>query len=138
MRLQLEQRTDLAVRTLRLLSGRTKNMRARDIAPLVGSSAQYLPQVLAPFVAAGWLNSEPGPQGGYRLNTDLDERSMLELIELSEGPISDDICVLRGGPCGHMETCAIHVPWQGARSALVQQLDQIPVSEPDAKEENHV
>lgn len=138
MRLQLERRTDLALRALRLLSDRDQNMRAREMAPLLGSTAQYLPQVLAPFVSAGWLTSEPGPRGGYRLVTDLDQRSMLDLIELSEGEIASEICVLRGGPCGDMEYCAVHLPWQEARSALVKRLDRIPISEMEDKEEDDV
>ena len=138
MRLQLEQRTDLALRALRLLAGRTENMRAREMAPLLDSTPQYLPQVLAPFVSAGWLTSEPGPRGGYRLATDLHSRSMLELIELSEGPITTETCVLKGGPCGHTEYCAVHIPWQEARSALVERLNLIPVSAPEDKERNDV
>lgn len=138
MRLRLEQRTDLALRALRLLEGKDQNMRARQMAPLLDSTAQYLPQILAPFVSAGWLDSEPGPRGGYRLVTDLDARSMLELIELSEGEIASETCVLKGGPCGHMEYCAVHLPWQEARAALVERLDQIPVSETKNKERDDV
>ena len=108
------------------------------MAPVLGSTPQYLPQVLAPFVAAGWLISEPGPIGGYRLATDLTRKSMLELIELSEGPIPTEKCALKGGPCGQAEYCAVHVPWQEARSALVEQLKRIPVSTPDDKERNDV
>lgn len=113
-------------------------MRAREMAPILGSTAQYLPQVLAPLVAAGWLTSEPGPRGGYQLVTDLDQRSMLELIELSEGAIATGTCVLRGGPCGHMEYCTLHLPWQEARSALMERLDRIPVSDPNDKEADDV
>lgn len=138
MRLQLEQRTDLALRALRLLNGREQNMRAREMAPLLGTTPQYLPQVLAPYVAAGWLNSEPGPKGGYRLATDLSRRTMLELIEASEGPIANGVCVLKGGPCGQAENCAIHDPWQEARTALVERLDQISVVETTKKERDDV
>lgn len=108
------------------------------MAPVLGTTPQYLPQVLAPYVAAGWLESEPGPKGGYRLATDLARKSMLELIEASEGLIADGVCVLKGGPCGRAEYCAIHVPWQEARSALVERLGQIPVVETTKKEKNDV
>lgn len=103
-------------------------MRAREMAPVLGTSPQYLPQVLGPLVAAGWLSSDPGPKGGYRLITDLAHRSMLELIEHTEGPVSTDTCVLKGGPCGHLDYCAIHLPWTEARTALMERLDAIRVS----------
>lgn len=113
-------------------------MRAREMAPLLGSTAQYLPQVLAPFVAEGWLTSAPGPTGGYRMATDLEERTMLELIELSEGEVASDICVLKGGPCGQMDLCALHRPWQDARSALIERLGQIPISGREDEEREDV
>lgn len=138
MRLQIEQRTDLALRALRLLEAERSTMRAREMAPVLGTTAQYLPQVLGPLVTAGWLSSSPGPTGGYRLTTDLGQRSMLDLIEQTEGPINSEFCVLKGGPCGQAEYCALHLPWQEARTALIERLDQIPLTSPNEKEKENV
>lgn len=113
-------------------------MRAREMAPILGTTAQYLPQVLGPMVAAGWLASDPGPKGGYRVVVDLSDHSMLELIELIEGPTDTKTCVLKGGPCGASNLCAVHVPWLEARTALLQKLCQLPVSDSQRKEEEDV
>lgn len=104
-------------------------MRAKEMAPTLGTTPTYLPHVLGPLVAAGWLRSEPGPLGGYRLYADLENRSILELIELSEGEVGGEGCVLRGGPCRPGEPCAIHSSWVEARAALAEKLDQIPIVE---------
>ncbi len=129
MRLTLQGRTDLALRSLRWLEGRTDTVRAAEMAAALHSTPTYLPQVLRPLVRAGWLDSEPGPTGGYRLAGDLSTRSILELIEVVEGPIATEECVLRGGPCPGHERCALHEPWQEAREALVARLASLPISE---------
>lgn len=130
MKLSLEQRTELALRAVRRLDRHGERVRARTLAPELGTSTQYLPQVLRPLVRAGWVDSEPGPTGGYRLVVDLRETSLLALIELMEGPTTPAPCVLRGGPCGGEDRCALHDPWQAARDALLAELAATPVAAP--------
>lgn len=128
MRLTLERRTDLALRALRRLDRHGGRVRARTLAPELDTTPQYLPHVLRPIVGAGWVDSTPGPRGGYRLAVDLAEVSLLALIEVMEGPTTPAPCVLRGGPCGGRELCELHEPWQDARDALLRALAATPVS----------
>lgn len=128
MRLSLDQRTDLALRAVQRLHAHAGRVPARVLAPELGTTVTYLPQVLRPLVRAGWIDSSPGPTGGYVLAIDPDRASLLELIELMEGPTSPAPCVLRGGPCGGMDRCALHDPWQEARSALLDALAATPVA----------
>lgn len=128
MRLQLDQRTDLALRAVRRLDAHATRVPARVLAPELATTLTYLPQVLRPLVRAGWIDSTPGPTGGYHLVVDPREESLLALIELMEGPTSPAPCVLRGGPCGGMDQCALHDPWQEARTALLDALAATPVA----------
>ena len=86
-----------------------------------------MPHVLGPLVRAGWVTSLPGPRGGYRLAADLEKRSILEVIELIEGPTDDGRCVL-GGPCRTEVRCVAHGAWSEARNALLERLEATPVS----------
>ncbi len=132
MRLSLEQRTDIALRAIQQLHARGGRVRGRELAPALGTTTNYLPQVLRPLVRASWVDSTPGPTGGYELVVDPYDVSLLELIELMEGPSSPAPCVLRGGPCGKRDdTCALHDPWQGAREALIRELAATPVVRPE-------
>ena len=99
MRLELTQRTDLAVRALFVLAQRPDRTKAQDLADELASTATYLPQVMGPLVAAGWVDSAPGPQGGYRLIGDLDRITVLQLVEVSEGPTDTGQCVLVDRAC---------------------------------------
>lgn len=130
MKLQLEQRTDLALRAVRALHAHGARVRGRDLAQELATTSQYLPQVLQPLVRAGWVDSAPGPTGGYRLAVAPDAVSLLALIEVMEGPTTPAPCVLRGGPCGEEDQCALHDPWQRAREALRGELAATPVERP--------
>lgn len=107
MKLRIARRTDIALRALLLLESDGGTLRASAMAADLETTSGYLPHVLAPLVRSGWLTSEPGPTGGYRLLDPLVERSLLELIE---GPTDDGSCVLRGGTCGD-STCPLHGAW---------------------------
>ena len=98
------------------------------MAKSIGTTTNYLPQVLKPLVMEGWICSTPGRGGGYRLCTDLDEVSVLEVIEAMEGPAEEDQCVLRGAPCPAPEPCALHDSWVAARGALLRELGSTSVA----------
>lgn len=128
MRLEITRRSDLAIRLLRTLEAAQGPLRAMELAEEVGSTPQFVPQVLNPLVRAGWVDSEPGPRGGYRLARPLGSTSVLQLIELIEGTTANGTCVLRGGPCPGSDHCALHDAWAAARRALLDKLDEVPIS----------
>lgn len=126
MRLQITRKSELALRALRCLDG-SGRAKASAIAAAVDSSTAFVPQVLQPLVAAGWLRSDPGPAGGYELVVELDTVSLLDLIEAVEGPSDDGTCVLGRGPCSPARPCALHDAWVRARGSLLDQLAATPV-----------
>jgi len=134
MRLSLEARTELAMRALWLLDEMESITPAKTLAPDLGTTTHYLPHVMKPMVEAGWVASEPGPRGGYRLSVPLESLTVLALIEACEGPVDDQRCVLKGGPCGGAQTCALHTPWMDARASLKGRLASISISDARDKE----
>jgi Rrf2 family protein len=128
MRLEITRRSDLALRALRAMVGEPDRLRSQDLAERLGSTPQFVPQVMNPMVRAGWVSSETGPRGGYQLSIDPTQHSVLELIELLEGPTDGGTCVLRGGPCEGSEICSLHDSWIEARTALTERLGSIPIT----------
>lgn len=127
MRLALSGRTGLGLRALRILDGREDPISRSDLAHELDTTAAYLPQVLAPLVEAGWVESRPGPNGGYLPGRDASTFSICGLIETMEGPIVDGECIFRDGRCDDYEPCVMHVPWSRAREALMAELRASPV-----------
>lgn len=123
MRLEMTKKTDLALKAMRCIGdGEGSTIPGRRLAETLGITTHYLPQVISPLVKAGWISSTPGPRGGYRLLSSLQEVSVLDVIEVIEGRIEDQGCVQRGIPCPEFDLCALHVPWQRAREAMLIEL----------------
>lgn len=124
MRLDLSRKTLLALRALRALDRSGAQMKGVAIAASIATTPQFLLHVMTPLVGAGWVASEPGPRGGYRLVQELKAVSLLDVIEAVEGPATEGRCVLRGTLCRSAEECELHEPWEQAREALLSQLAQ--------------
>ena len=123
MRLELTKKTDLAFQALELIaaSGDTRATGA-DLAGELEITTQYLPHVMAPLTRAGGVNSTSGPRGGYTINTDLADVSLLDLIEAVEGHFDDSRCLHLGPKHSATHHCALHEPWIRARTALLGEL----------------
>ena len=128
MRLEVTRKSDLAVRSLQALALSPDRLKGPDLAAMVGRTSGFVSQVLTPLVRAGWVRSDPGTTGGYSLTADLDEVSVLAVIEAIEGPTDSGRCVLADRPCNERGVCALHVPWLRARAHLLAQLDGTSVA----------
>jgi len=105
-----------------------RRTKAGELAEAIGTTPGFLSQAMTPLTARGWVRSDPGPTGGYSLTVDLDEVSVLDVIEAVEGPSESGRCVLEDRPCREDEPCALHIPWQRARRQLLAELAASPLS----------
>jgi Rrf2 family protein len=126
MRLELQARTELTLRTLAALSDGAR-WRAADLAERVGTSPAYAAHVVGPLVRAGWVRSTPGPNGGHELTVELASIGLLELIEVVEGPTDSGRCVMADRTCPGPDRCAVHDAWVRARDALTLELATTPI-----------
>jgi Rrf2 family protein len=129
MRLEVTRKSDLAVKVLIALSGEPRRWKGSELAKIVESTSAFVPQVIAPLVARGWVRSDPGPTGGYTLVAPLTGINVLEVIEAVEGPTDTGQCVLSDRPCGAQEPCALHMAWASARTELLAALARTSVAE---------
>lgn len=121
--MDLNKRTDLALGAMFELCTRETRVGGPELAEALRTTRQYLPQIVNPLVKARWVRSTPGPHGGYELLVSLDEISVLQLVEVMEGPTLNNVCVLNGEICPQAEPCALHEVWQKTRAALMRELD---------------
>ncbi len=124
MRVALGRKGDYAVRAVLDLArhhGRGRR-KAREIASEMDIPARYLPQILASLVRGELLVAVAGPEGGYALARDPAAISLLDVVEVVEGPIALEECVLRGGPCDWTSACPLHATWGRAQAALQAEL----------------
>jgi Rrf2 family iron-sulfur cluster assembly transcriptional regulator len=133
MRLEITQRADLAVRALVALDAAPSRVKSTDLANTLGTTAGFVPQVMGPLVRTGWVRSVPGPTGGYELMQSLDTLSVLEVVEIIDGPTDTGRCVVAERMCDASEPCVVHVAWARARGELRASLAELQLSEVRAR-----
>ena len=129
MRLEVTRKSDLAVQALRTLDRAGDRVKGPALAHTVGSTSGFLSQVLNPLVREGWVQSDPGPSGGYSLIVELDDVTLLAVIEAIEGPTDSGRCVLVDRPCDERGACALHEAWVRARAQLLRELEATSVAD---------
>lgn len=124
MEITLSHRGDYAVRAvLDLASHYGMGLRkAREIAEEMRIPKNFLSLILSDLVREGILLATAGRSGGYELSRPPREISLLEIVEIAEGPITLKQCLLRGIPCGSDGYCAAHEAWTSAQDALIRRL----------------
>jgi len=128
MRLELTKRTDLAFRALTAIDDAPEHrVNGATLAGGLDITTHYLPHVMAPLTRSGWVMSTSGPRGGYTLVADLDDITLLELVQAVEGPIDTTGCLHLGPRHNSGHTCALHRPWTKARTALMAELDDVTI-----------
>lgn len=129
MRLEITRRAELAIRALALLAESPGRIKAPTLADALGTTARFVPHVIGPLVRAGWVESDPGPTGGYRRSGPMGDVSLLQVIEAVDGATDAGRCVVADRPCDALDPCVLHVAWTQARAELVRVLDATTIDD---------
>jgi Rrf2 family transcriptional regulator, iron-sulfur cluster assembly transcription factor len=128
VRLEITRRAELAIRALAILGRSDERVKASALADELHTTLAFVPQVVGPLVRAGWVQSDPGPTGGYRCRAALGEVSVLQVIEAVDGATDVGRCVVADRPCRASVPCVLHGAWTSARAELVGVLQAMPMS----------
>jgi Rrf2 family protein len=129
MQIVLGNRGDYTVRAVLYLARHPGVQRREAIAEAMEIPSEYLRQILGALVRAGIARSRIGRHGGYELARPPEAVSLREVIEIGEGPVRSQKCILRGGPCYWGERCAVHDSWVGAEQAMTDRLARTTFAE---------
>lgn len=113
---------------LLLLAGIAEKMREgrkfvslKEITDEKKLSLRYLSQIITPLKRAGFVKSQEGRFGGYALAKHPSKITVMEILELLEGPLSPvRCCEKRTEKCGSESFCNIKVIWMQAKFMLAQ------------------
>ena len=121
--MKLSVKTDYAARAVLALAAWPREgpaHKVEELAETVGTSANYLVQILIELKGAGLVDSVRGKQGGYRLAKGPEEITLGMVWRASEGLILDV-------PAIGNEDCpaGLREAWKSARASLTESADQI-------------
>jgi Rrf2 family protein len=104
-------------------------MSAKEMAEAYKIPPPILSKVLQKLAREGFLVSEQGAGGGYRLARDPSEITALEVIRAIDGPIILTNCFTRGGDCLLTAQCTVREPLRKVHEGILRLLDGLTISD---------
>lgn len=117
----------ISLKHLALLDGQ-KTASAKEMADAYRIPAPILSKVLQKLAREGFLVSEQGTNGGYRLARDPATITALEVIRAMDGPIILTTCFTEHGECGLNDLCTVREPLRRVHEGILSLLDNITIS----------
>ncbi len=108
---------------------RKSNLTAKEIADMIGAPFEVAARVLQVLAQHDWVSVELGAKGGYKLQKQLNEMTMKDLIEIIEGPVALVKCQHSESACDIQNQCKIVSPMQQLNVQLTQFYSQIHLHE---------
>ena len=102
---------------------------AKEIADTYGVPLPLLSKILQRLAKAGFLRSEHGTNGGYKLARDPREITALEVIRTIDGPIVLTACFTEHGACTHTDKCNVREPLRKVHEGILRLLSGITISD---------
>ncbi len=104
-------------------------VQGKAIAKAQKLSEAYLEQIMIPLKNAGFVKTARGCSGGYALRKDPSEITVLDLIELFEGPLVLADCVEDKRSCSQVKTCYTHLIWKELSEKFRNAAAEISISD---------
>ncbi|MDH7514802.1 MAG: Rrf2 family transcriptional regulator [Bacteroidota bacterium] len=95
-----------------------KNILVRDVAVSLGLPPSFLSKILQTLSRYGFLNSVKGPHGGFSLSDKGAAATLLQIIEIIDGPMDFDMCIMGSTACDEKNPCPLHNPWKRIREDI--------------------
>jgi Rrf2 family protein len=127
--LKLTKKADYGLIALRHLATRPQGSTAsaKEIADSYRMPVPMLSKILQRLAKDGFLVSEQGTNGGYKLARDPRTISALEVIRTIDGPIILTSCFTEHGECDHSNRCTVREPLRKVHEGILQLLDGISI-----------
>ena len=122
--MKISTRTRYGLRALIDLASRQSDgpVMLRAIAESEGLSKKYLDNIFTSLRLAGLLRTIRGAHGGYLLNKDASEITVLDVVTALEGDISPVDCLDHPGLCDRSDNCVTRELWKDLRASMEQTL----------------
>lgn len=98
--IQISEAASIGIHALVLIANSEKNfMNVNVISERTGASKNHIAKVMQTLVRAGFVHSVRGPAGGFSLDKESENISLLEIFEAIEGKISMRACPFEKAIC---------------------------------------
>lgn len=102
---------------------------AKEIAAKYHLPVPVLSKILQSLNRGGFLVSEQGTRGGYRLSRDPQAISTYEVVRAIDGPIFLTSCFTETGDCEHSGNCSIRDPLRKIHEGMISLLTNLTMAD---------
>ena len=95
-----------------------ENVKLKDIAERQDIPIKYLEQIISSLNKAGFVKSERGPNGGYRLSKPPEQYTVGSIIKLIEGDTVPVSCLAGVNDCERSDRCVSMILWKKLDDAV--------------------
>ncbi len=129
--LKLTKKADYGLIALKHLAlrGATESVSTKDIAESYGIPLALLSKILQKLARNGFLRSEQGTNGGYRLAREPRFITALDVIRSIDGPIILTACFTDHHECTHSERCSVREPLRKVHEGILRLLQNITIAD---------
>ena len=127
--LKLTKKADYGLISLKHLATRDGSASAKEIADAYGIPLPLLSKVLQKLARTGFLQSEHGTNGGYRLRREPAGISALDVIRAIDGPVFLMSCFTENSECGVSTRCNVREPLRKVHEGIQQLLANISIAD---------
>lgn len=118
----------ISLKHLALRPGRGASS-AKEMSEAYRIPLPILAKVLQKLVRDGFLVSEQGTNGGYRLARDPAAITTLEVIRSIDGPVILNSCFTGLGECEQSQQCTVREPLRKVHLGILRLLESITISD---------
>lgn len=119
----LTKTTEYAVRVLIFMAYQKKELfTAKYIHEKLHIPYKYLTRIMTVLAKNGYLESTRGRLGGFKFHKDLNQISLLKIVETVEGKDGFDKCILGLEDCSDESPCALHFVWEKTKTEFIKNL----------------
>lgn len=90
---------------------------------------KYLEQIISMLNRAGFVKSERGAGGGYRLAKAPEEYTVGMILRLTEGSLAPVACIEEAEQCARYAECATISVWEKLNEAINNVVDHITLAD---------
>lgn len=114
-----------------------ENISIKAIAARQEISTKYLEQIISTLNKAGYVKSERGANGGYRLTKKPEEYTVGMILRLTEGSLAITTCTQdEQNLCERYGCCTTVKVWEKINKAISDVVDNITIADLAADEQN--
>ena len=136
--LKLTKKADYGLISLKHLAMKGSSASAKEIADTYGIPLPLLAKVLQKLTRGGFLRSEHGTYGGYRLARPAGRITALEVIRSIDGPIFLTSCFTGNGECDQSTRCNVREPLRKVHEGIQNLLSNISIADMAEEDREHM